>query len=154
MGKILLIEDEGAIKEHLREKLRHKRHEVTLANSCTSAVSCWIKNDGDFDCIILDLNINPSGLTNEETDEYFPVHGILVLDKISDVNIPRWKGKTKKEKEDEIWKKTIVYSGYIDRLKEKNKVRNYNDLIRIPKGEDTSISDLMEVVNDFFNKRG
>ena len=154
MGKILLIEDEGTIKENMREKLRNKKHEVKHANDCASAIGLWRKYNGDFDCIILDLNINPTGFEPDEVDKYFPIHGILVLNKISDEEILGQEGKAQEEKEGEIWEKTIVYSAYIDRLTDKKReFRNFKKLKLIRKEKDTSISDLIETVTDFLKER-
>ena len=156
MGKILLIEDEGTIENKVKKKLSNK-NEVKHAIDCTSAIGLWTKYKGEFDCIILDLNINPAGLDEVEVNEYFPIHGILVLNKICDEEITGQEEKTREEKKEDIWKKTIVYSAYIDRLKERKRkipnfekeFPNFKDLILIRKEKKTSISDLIDAVTDF-----
>lgn len=174
MGKILLIEDEGSIKNLVKEKLRNKGHTVKHVNDCTGAIGLWRKYDGDFDCIILDLNINPHGLPKDETNLYFPVHGLLVLSEIClekilkekkaqiTIEITKEREVTLKEKAKveikdgerdalvkEIRGKTIVFSAYLKQLKErKNIYAIYKDLKYIDKNEATCISDLMEAVSD------
>jgi len=162
MGKILLIEDEGAIRNHLKEKLREK-HEVKHANNCTSAIGLWKKYYGSFDCIILDLNILPEGLEDEEADKYFPIHGILILNKICKEEIPdeekwnEWKKKTQEAKQNEIWGKTVVYSAYTEQLKSRKKefLPQFNYLVKlISKEEETCVDDLLKTVNNFIMKGG
>ena len=158
MGKILLIEDDGVMRNWIIGKLRNK-HEVEIANNYISAISRWNANAG-FDCIILDLNTSPTGLDVHEVSRYFPIHGILVLDKICEAKIPngeeweKWREKTLEEKKVEIWKKTIVFSGYTEVLKGKNEeFPNYKYLIKlIDKGKGNSVLKLMEEVSDFFNR--
>jgi DNA-binding NtrC family response regulator len=90
-NRVLLIEDEGSISEYLADKLEKKYEcEVSIAYSYASAVGLWDKYAETFSCIILDLNIDPTGLKDDEfyknknvnIDDYFPVYGILFLNKI------------------------------------------------------------------------
>ena len=138
MGKILLIEDDGTLTKDLKEQLNTLGYEVKNAYSYSSAIGLWKKYEGQFDCIILDLNINPNGLDEINTSKYFPIHGILVLKDIC-------KGKTQEESK-QIWDKTIVYSGYVDVLrKKKSDFKNYDYLKLIPKSG-VSIPELLAKV--------
>ena len=150
MGKILLIEDDNVAKK-LIGKL-NKRHTVECAYSYASAIGLWKEAEEDkesFNCIILDLNINPNGLSDEDIDKYFPVHGILILDAICNLRTLDGNEKyTEKEKKD-IWNKTTVYSAYIDRLLDnKSNFKYFDHLELVSKQEPTSISDLLDTVNE------
>lgn len=147
MGKILLIEDDGAMRELVKEKLCNYGHDVEMANSCTSAMSRWIDNNGAFDCIILDLNLNPKGLDSKDVNYYFPVHGILVLNKICE--------EKSSEEVEKIWGKTFIFSGFNDYLfKKREEFEHYSKLKFHRKERETSISDLVVKVNNFIIGKG
>lgn len=155
MGRILLFEDEGHLKEDLRKDLQ-KEHEVIFATDCTNALGLWEQSNGKFDCIILDLNMSLTGLDEEEQIDYFPIHGILVLDKICERKIPRWESKTIIEKKSEIWKKTIVYSAYIENLEDKHEqvpFPYFHFLKCVHKNNANSKDELMNAINDHFKGR-
>jgi len=80
----------------------------------------------------LDLNINPNGLPDELFEKYFPIHGMAILLEICKITI---NDKTPTENEiKRIWAKTIVYSGYIDNLREKKSdFKYFTSLTLIPK---------------------
>jgi CheY-like chemotaxis protein len=125
MKRILLIEDDGALAKDLLEDIKSK-YEVKSAYSYASAIGFWNKYKGEFNCIILDLNINPEGLAPEITAKYFPVQGIAILEYICE--------SKSLEKAKQIWSKTIIYSGYIDTLKEKRRnFKHFDSLKLIPK---------------------
>ena len=143
MARILLIEDNGGYASTLKENLKKQGYEVKEAYSYNSAIGLWRKYSGVFDCIILDLNIDPDGLEKNQKEEYSPVHGILVLVKICDGKMPNESEESKK-----IWGKTIIHSAYTSNLELKLvKFAPYMSLTRIPKQED-SISDVIEKVNE------
>ena len=188
MGKILLIEDEGDMHKQVRQSLQKEGHVVCWVDDCPAAVGQWIEQNGNFECIILDLNLKMDGFEDEEVDEYYPVHGILVLDKIRDEVALKSKKEMikgeiteqmdqelknliKKEVEDgkwdkfeeEIWKKTIVFSAFINDFKEKEKeINNSNSahLFFIEKSTDevtdrdtnTGIYNLVNAINNRFHK--
>ena len=126
MNRILLIEDDGFMTKVLKDALIRQKYEVICAYSCASATGLWEKYDGQIDCIILDLNINPDGLDQVNSSKYFPIHGILVLNEICNGKNP---DETKK-----IWNKTVIFSRYTDILREKKSdFGNYNCLEILPK---------------------
>jgi CheY-like chemotaxis protein len=140
MKKILLIEDDGALVRDLSEEFKLK-HEIKCAYSYASAIGFWKKYSEDFDCIILDLNINPDGLDTKITDKYFPIQGMAILDYICE-------NKTEKEIK-QIQSKTVIYSGYIGAFREKkHDIKFFNPLKLIPK-TGTSISELLDCVENF-----
>jgi len=138
MRKVLLIEDDGALKRDLIKDLTENGLEVKSANSYVAAIDRWQENKGEFDCIILDLNMKPDGIDEIAYSKYFPVHGIVFLNKICEEITP--------EEQTKIWEKTIIYSGYIDHFKDRKSDFNYfNVLTLIPK-EATSQFRLLDEV--------
>lgn len=141
--RILLIEDDGSLKRDLIKDLTAKGYEVKHANSYIAALDRWKDNKGVFDCIILDLNIKPDEMDEEKYSKYFPIHGILILDKICEGIVPEEKIK--------IWIKTIVYSAYLDKLREyRYDFMYYNLLTLIPK-EGTNSFKILEDVEKIVN---
>jgi CheY-like chemotaxis protein len=126
MGRILLVEDNGGLAIDLSENLKMFGHEIKCAYSYASAIEFWDKYEGEFDCIILDLSIYPNGLETKITAKYFPIQGIAILDYICK--------NESEEKTKQIWNKTIIYSGYIDALREKrHNFKHFDSLKLIPK---------------------
>jgi len=137
MGKILLIEDEGMLARKLENEL-NMQHEVKKAYSYASATGLWRKYEEKFDCIILDFNIEPHGLDEINLDKYFPIQGISFLIEICKDKTP--------EESIQIWNKTIIYSGYINVLRnKKNDLHYFNYLHLIPKQKDSIVRLLNKV---------
>ena len=154
MGKILILEDEGFLIEDLSKELKNKNHEVIFANNCVNALELWKQSDGNFDCIVLNLSISSLGLNEDELNKYFPIHGILVLDKFCEVEIPRWKEKTLEERKYEIWGMTFIYSGYQYNLMErKNEFKYFDNLKFVRKIGENSISEIVHAVTFFCNRQ-
>lgn len=141
---ILLIEDDGATTRDLTDRLIKLKHEVKHAYSYSSAIRTWEKYNEFFDCIILDLYIDPNGL---KAMHYFPVVGMAFFDDICE-------GKTEEEKKN-IFRKTIIYSGYIKELKFKNSEFGcpLDQLKLIPK-DVLGISNLLEYVKQILGDLG
>jgi len=145
MAQILLVEDDGSYASELKEALRE--HIVIRAYSYNSAIGLMRKYNREFDCIILDLNIDPNGLSENQKEEYSPVHGILVLDKICEGKLPEESDDSKR-----IWEKTIIHSGYTSNFDfELEKFASYKSLTLIPKGG-ASIFDVINKVNEIIKK--
>ena len=118
MGKILLVEDDGLITKDLSDKLKDFDYEVQTAYSYVSAIDCWEKHKGNFDCIILDLNIDPSNLDPKKSSKYIPICGMAFLEDILNGEYnPEIRGVKKESitKLDDL-KKVIIYSGFIETL--------------------------------------
>ena len=79
MKRILLIEDSGDVSYDIKNDLNNCNCEIKFADSYLSAKGMWRRYNGEFDCIILDLNINPEGLTPEESSKFFPTIGLTFL---------------------------------------------------------------------------
>lgn len=138
---MLLIEDDGATTRDLSNRLENEFGcEIKHAYSYSSAIGLWEKYNGHFNCIVLDLNINPTGLDVVRLNKYDSLIGMAFLDDICD-------GKTEDEIK-KIWKKIVIYSGYIKELK--NKEREFGWQLKFLKliSKDTSgISKLLESIN-------
>jgi len=144
MGKILLIEDNGILADEIKKELGNE-HEIVEAYSYITAIGAWRKNNEQFDCIILDLDIKTDGLEEDEIKNHYRTHGILVLEKFC-------KGKEPDQKK-EIWEKTIVYSAYTDKLEGKEEMKNApSQPILIPKGPN-SIFKLVREVKKIIDKK-
>jgi hypothetical protein len=139
MGMILLIEDNGATARDTVDVLNGLEYEIKCAYSYSSAIKTWGKYNGIFDCIILDLHIDPSGL-DPKRNHYYPLVGMAFLDDICD-------GKTEEEKKN-IWEKTIIFSGYINILEDKAHEFGWplSQLKLIPK-DTFGISSLLKTIN-------
>jgi len=55
MGKILIIDDENAVREELRDRIEVMGHDVDEAGSVEEALKCL--NEIAYDCVLLDLGI-------------------------------------------------------------------------------------------------
>jgi hypothetical protein len=124
---ILFLEDRGSVSFYLMERLEELNHEIFEAYSINDAKSYWEKED--INCLIVDLNISPEGLTNEEKEE--TKHGLLtgwiwLNNYVFNVN-------------PEIRKNTIIYSDYLQSLREYVKsTQQLRQLKLIPKRGSTS----------------
>lgn len=105
--KILLVEDNGIVAENLENNFLE--YDIETAYSVNSALDRW-EDEGPFDCIILDLQISPDGLTPNENGLYTPLFGMAVINKLG--------AKFAKEELSEFRKKIIIYSGFIKELKD------------------------------------
>ena len=63
---ILFLEDRGSVSFYLKENLHNRGHVVYEASSIPEATSIWRENK--IDCLIVDLNLTPEGLTEEEIE--------------------------------------------------------------------------------------
>ena len=146
MGRILFIEDDGELAENISKELG-KEHDIEEAYSYITAKDAWDEYNGDFDCIILDLEIPSDGLEDENLlKDYHGIYGILVLK-------PFCEGKTP-EQQKEIWNKTVIYSEYTDNLEGKDMIQNPpGGLMQINKKEMNSVSQLIKKVKEIINKK-
>lgn len=118
MKKILLIEDNGSLSAELIKQFQKKGYFVERAYSYSSALGIWMEDQGDYDCIILDLHINPNGIEIKELNKYAPIFGLAFLHKICEGKQP-----------DEIlniYKKIIIYSGFIREFKDLARLNRWN----------------------------
>ena len=80
MKRILHVEDNGLVTDQIGSKLREMGYDIKTAYSYESALDRWDENHGEFDCIILDLHINPAGMSVSDIEEFFPMYGIVAFD--------------------------------------------------------------------------
>lgn len=106
MKKILVLEDNYYSAESIREILDGLSYDSDFASNVAAARDCWEENKGAYDCIVLDMMVNPLGLTPEEVDAYPGFFGWAWLRNY--VLAPN------QENEKEIKSKTIVYSKFAD----------------------------------------
>jgi len=135
---ILLLEDNGTIFSFLEEELRKLGHKVELATGIARAIDLMSdKFDNEFDCLIMDLNINPIGLDDEdlEKSEYYGIWGWIWLKKFVFPNDEQWK------------KKTIIYSQYTQILYSTVDKKDYKGIYIIEKNN--AIDNGNNLVEDF-----
>lgn len=135
MKRVLIIEDNGIVYNTIKEELGGD-FETVRVSSYATAKGRWERERETFDCIVLDLQINPLGLELKEIDKYAPLYGLAVLDAFSE-------GKSEDEKT-QIRRKTIIYSGYTGELRYRN--CNIKNLEIIAK-EENSITDVINRIN-------
>lgn len=139
-SKVLIVEDDGIIYETIRNEL-DSDFETTQASSYAAAIGRWEREKESFDCIVLDLLINPLGLELKEIDEYTPLFGMAVLDAFT-------KEKSKEEML-QIRKKTIIYSGYTRELCDRDfDTKNLEIIAK----EGNSIKELIERIKAICSK--
>ena len=142
--KILLVEDNGSLSKELEKKIEDLDYLVERAYSYVSALGIWTEDKGDYDCIILDLQINPDGLELDEIDKYAPIFGMAFLHKISE-------GKTPDEVT-ALYKKTIIYSGFTKEFKDLSRRYKWDsENIKIITKTGFSISELMKNIDKICN---
>lgn len=148
--KILLIEDDGLLARDIKEELGIRDEDVVY--SYVSAMDRWKANNGDYDCIILDLNIDPTGLGPNRSSKYIPICGMAFLGDIlkgeynPDPNNPEVEESIVKL-ELEGLNKVIIHSGFIESLKQqKSNYPYFERLTLIPKSA-TSMAKLIREVN-------
>lgn len=138
--KILIVEDDGIIFETIQNELGSD-FETVRASSYAAAIGRWEKEGNSFNCIVLDLLINPLGLGLKEIDEYTPLFGMAVLDAFT-------KGKSKEEIF-QIRKKTVIYSGYTHELRYRNfDVKDIEIIVK----EGNSINELIKHIKAICSK--
>lgn len=126
MKRVLFIEDDGLIYETLRDELGSE-YDTVRVSSFAAAKGRWEREGDTFDCIVLDLMINPLGLELEETDKYTPLFGMAVLQYFME-------NRNEYEKT-QIKKKTIIYSGYTGVLRDRG--LDISNLECVPKDGDS-----------------
>lgn len=148
--RILLIEDDGSMAESISNALIDQGpYHVTNAYGYISALGQWYEQEDEFDCIILDMNIDVFGVKSQDDlqkiNDFYPLIGVAFLDKIL------------KDKSDDEMKlilgKTIIYSGYTLKLKQMAYKIDWdiNDTIMLPKNPN-SINILIKKVNHICHK--
>jgi len=140
--KIFLIEDNGFMTERLRERLEDRYQcVVSDAYSVASAKDTWDSERGDFDCIILDLHINPVGLKSDESATITPLFGLKTLDYFY---------QTKNVSKETINEKTILFSKYINEYKSKR--LEYGPFAEVIPKDGDSIERVVKAIGKLLNK--
>lgn len=102
---ILFLEDRGSVSFPLVDELRGQRHEVFDAGSVRDARSYW--EDKKIDCLIVDLNMDPAGLTDEQANQ---THGGLLTGWI-------WLRDYVFNVRQDMRQRTIIYTDYMEQLR-------------------------------------
>ena len=63
---ILIVEDRISVSRYMKKALRKLGHVVFHALNIYDARECWEDENITIDCLIVDLNMTPDGLTDDE----------------------------------------------------------------------------------------
>lgn len=141
--KILIVEDNGILYQDIKKELVSD-YEVYQATSYITALGYWERENRAFDCIVLDLQINPIGLDCVENDKYTPYIGYAVLEAFAQ--------NMNSEEETLLRKKIIIYSGYAQGFINDNRKFNVNHLEILHK-RGNSIKDLIRTIKKVCSKQ-
>jgi CheY-like chemotaxis protein len=101
---ILFLEDRGSVSFYLKQNLENFGYSVFEASSIPEANSIW--EEVKIDCLIVDLNLTPDGLTEEEIDM---THNGILTGWV-------WLKQYIFPEQPSIRKKTIILSEYLSEL--------------------------------------
>ena len=104
---ILILEDRGSTAYYLEEALAARGHRILSAFNVVDAQCCWENEQIDF--IVAGSNMSPDGLDEEETEE--TCDGLLT----GVIWLLKRVFKDRKEMRD----RTIIYTEYNERIREK-----------------------------------
>lgn len=123
---VLVFEDRGSVSHYLEEALRSQGHQVFSAFSVPDAQTYW--EDEEIDCIVADLNMSPEGLKDDGQER--TARGLLT----------GWVWLVEhvfKEKE-QMKPRTIIYSDYLNVLKDNVQADALKGVHLVPKKGTTS----------------
>lgn len=118
---ILVFENRGSVVKYLREALGKLGHDVFHAFSVYDAQSFW--KDERIDCLLVDLNIDPEGLEDDEIKETL---GGLLTGWI-------WLREHVYKKDDAMKRRTIIYTEYSESLTENVSSEELDGIYLVPK---------------------
>lgn len=123
---VLVLEDRGSVSFYMEEALRHVGHQVCSASSVPDAQSYW--DPAIIDCIIVDSNMSPDGLTEQEMGE---TKGGLLTGWI-------WLRNYVFKDNEDMRQRTIIYTDYLERIEEAVAPGELDGLSLLPKKGSTS----------------
>lgn len=111
MVKILILEDSYYMIDFLKERFDEKGWSYDIANNIASAQDFYENNQ--YDCFIIDLHVDPVGLTEDEFNSFEPYYGWAWF--YNYVLLPNQRGENTL-----LRKKAIIYSKYSEEFKKSN----------------------------------
>jgi len=134
--KILILEDSYFMLDLLKREFDDRGWDYDEANKVVAAKDLYKKNQ--YDCFIIDLHVDPFGLTEDEFNSYNPYYGWAwfcnYVIKPNEDNASQWR------------KKAIIYSKYTNEFKESNFKYEVQDVIIFDKGEDKSDEKVIKAI--------
>ena len=138
---ILILEDRGSVSFFMVEALKQRGHNVFSANTTNEATEFW--NEQEIDCLIVDLNMSPEGLSKEQAEK---TRGGLLTGWV-------WLQETVFNTRPEMRPHTIIYSEYTKELKSGVKDVDLEGISIIPKKAPTSTAEqVLEALNKISQK--
>jgi hypothetical protein len=132
---ILVLEDRGVVSSPLIDALHEKGHVVWDAGWIYDAISAWRRDKPD--CLIVDLNMIPDGLTDEQIEE---TQGGLLTGWV-------WL-KHYVFPEGEHWKgRTLIYTRYFKEFQDSVPESERTGIEVIPKTAEHAAAQVLEFVS-------
>ena len=145
MSKILLVEDNYDVTEAIKELCEEKGWEYDRVNKVVDAMDLY--EEEYYDCIIIDLVIDPLGLTDEEINKFYPYFGWAWMKNYLLNN-------NRKETPGLIKKKTIIFSEYVSGLIDSKTWKGELSGLNILKKSDAlNLENLYMRINDIITKK-
>jgi CheY-like chemotaxis protein len=146
---ILIVEDSHFLYPALEEMLRNRGHQATAAKNLYQAKEYWSKYKDSIDCLIVDLNMSPDGLTEQEKEET----------KLGLFSGWIWLNNYVFTEKPEIKNYTIILTGHKEKLNDKltndNKLKLLEGLSIISKRNPSNTTSLVnEQIKQFSKLRG
>lgn len=143
---VLIFEDKGSISYNIKDYIEElgKGFEVYIAftvNDATSYFEEFIENKNDICGIVIDLNINPFGFTEEQ----------LLSSKNGAITGWIWLKDIVLSQNQDLRKKTIIYSDYLNILSEYVNSEEIKDIEKVSKRNlDGSVQQLINKISNKF----
>jgi len=142
MSKILLVEDNYDVTEAIKELFEEKGWDYDRVNKVVDAMDLY--KEEYYDCIIIDLVIDPLGLTDDEINDFYPYFGWAWLRN----HLLQDKGTALYIKQ-----KTIIFSEYVSGLRASKWKGELSELNIIKKSDDLNLDSLSNKINDIITKK-
>ncbi|MDR1611039.1 MAG: response regulator [Candidatus Symbiothrix sp.] len=132
--KVLIVEDEGTIYSMIKEQMNQDEYEFVRARNVSEAIDVYEQSQEEgekpFDCYVVDLQIDSSGLTEQEMSDFYKREGYAWMKNyIFNSSDKRMNDSEKLN----FKKKTIICSKYVSAFEKEYSSRELNGLELISK---------------------
>ena len=133
--RILIVEDNYYMVDLLKNEFDEKEWIYDVANKVAVAIDLYSKNQ--YDCFIIDLYVDPIGLTEDEFNHFYPYYGWAWF--------YNYVIKPNESIASQLTKKAIIYSKYANQFKEMG-FPGSQDITPIDKGEKNSDEKVIKLI--------
>jgi len=134
--RILILEDSYYMINLLKNEFEEKGWDFDVANKVAAARDFYNRNQ--YDCFIIDLHIDPIGLTEDEFNSHNPYYGWAWFS--------NYVIKPNENNAFSLKKKAIIYSKYANEFKDTKFKCEAQDITIIDKGEDKSEEKVIKTI--------